>query len=130
MSTVRDGIQECYARLATRGQLRLRRDVEHLCDEVASELRVILQTIGADPDEQWAVTIPRRAPRFPELLYVSEEEETNGDKFLIAQERGIYNCADGTPLGVYRLESTARVKVTVEALEVSSPPSGPSEGSP
>lgn len=116
MSTVRDGIQEVYARLATRGRLRLRRDVEKLCDDLATELRLILQTIGADPDEQWAVTIPRRNPQFPDLLYVSEEQETNGDKFLIAQEQGIHNCADGTPLGVYRLESTARVKVTVEAV--------------
>ncbi len=114
MSDLRERLRGAYAQLATRGRLRTRAELETVCDAVARELRFLVQSAGDDPDAIWSTEVPLVPAPFPAHLYVSEEQDNDGTKFLIAQEQGIHNCSDGTPLGIYRLEKTARVKVTVE----------------
>jgi hypothetical protein len=107
---------KCYSTLV--GALpRRKRDLEAHCRVVATHLRGIIHALGGDPDAPWVEAAVLPTAMFPTTMWVSREEERNGEVLLLTREDGIGNCEDGTPLGFYRLERTARIKVTTEILE-------------
>lgn len=112
-----DSLQRAYAFLVD--ALRTPRKKDALAEAVERAVREVRDAIvatGADPDAQWIrrATFPEV---MPEVLHVTLEPDSDGTVFAMAHEDGIIRLDNGQRVGVYRLESTGIVEVTVALRE-------------
>lgn len=111
-----DSLQRAYAFLVDAlRQPRKKAALEEAVKRAVREVRDAIVATGADPDAQWIrrATFPEV---MPEVLYVTLESDSDGTVFAMAHEDGIIRLDNGQRVGVYRLESTGVVEVTVKLL--------------